>query len=80
MPMHLSTIIVTKAKSTLAVKTVGPEATKVDISLTELSVGDDQPSTEDGLSKDIEDSIGDDLAVDTDTTGAISEAPNTGCS
>ena len=80
MMMHLSTVVVTETESTLAVQAVGPEATKVDVGLAELSVGDDQPSTEDGLSKDIEDSIGDDLAVDTDTTGAISEAPNTGCS
>jgi hypothetical protein len=77
MVMHLSTVIVTKAESTLTVETVGPEAAKVNISLTELSVGDDQPGTEDGLSKNIENGVGDDLAVNTDTAGAISEAPDT---
>lgn len=80
MRMRLSTVIVAKAKSTFAVKTISPEATKVDISLTKLSVGDDQPSTEDRLSEDIEDSVGNDLTVDTDTASAISEAPDTRCS
>ena len=79
MRIHLSTVVIAKAKSTLAVKTVGPEATKVDISLTELSMGDNQPSTEDGLSEHIEDGVGNNLAIDTDTASAISEAPNTEC-
>lgn len=74
--MHLGTVIITETESTLAVKAVGPEATEVNIGLTELSVGDDQPSTEDGLSKNIEDSVGDDLAVDTNTAGTVSEAPD----
>jgi hypothetical protein len=75
--MHLSTVIVTKAEGALTVKAVSPEAAEVDISLTELSVGDDQPSTEDGLSKDIEDGVGNDLAINTNTTGTVSKAPNT---
>jgi hypothetical protein len=77
--MHLSTVIVTDAESTLAVETVGPEATKVHIGLAELGVSDDQPSTEDGLSKNIKDSVGNDLAIDTDLAGTVSEAPNTVC-
>ena len=77
--MHLSTVIVTDAESALAVETVGPEATKVDISLTELGVSDDQPSTEDGLSKNIKDGIGNDLAIDTNLAGTVSEAPDTEC-
>lgn len=74
--MHLSTVVVTEAESTLTVETVSPEATKVDISLTELGVSDDQPGAEDGLSKDIKDGVGDDLAIDTDATGTVSETPN----
>lgn len=75
--MHLSTVIVTKTKSALTVEAVRPEATEVNISLAKLSVGDDQPSSEDGLSKNIEDGIGDNLAVNTDAAGTISEAPDT---
>lgn len=78
MQSHLSTIIVTKAERALTVKTVSPEATEIDIGLAELSVSDDQPSTEDGLSKHIKDGVGDDLAVDTNLTGTISEAPDAG--
>ena len=77
--MHLSTVIVTDAESALTVETVGPEATKVDISLAELGVSDDQPGTEDGLSKNIKDGIGNDLAIDTNLAGTVSEAPDTEC-
>ena len=77
--MHLSTVIVTDAESALTVETVGPEATKVDISLAELGVSDDQPGTEDGLSKNIKDGVGNNLAIDTNLTGTVSEAPNTRC-
>ena len=75
--MHLSSVIVTDAESALTVETVGPEATKVDISLAELGVSDDQPGTEDGLSKNIEDGVGDDLAVNTNAASTISETPDT---
>lgn len=77
--MRLSTVIVTETESTLTVKAVGPEAAEVNIGLAELSVGDDQPSTEDGLSKNIEDGVGDDLAINANTAGTVSEAPDTGC-
>lgn len=75
--MHLSTVIVTKTEGALTVKAIGPEAAEVNIGLTELSVGDDQPSTEDGLSKDVEDGVGDDLAINTNTAGTVSKAPDT---
>lgn len=75
--MHLSTVIITKTESALAVQTVGPETTKVNIGFAKLSVGDDQPSSEDGLSKDVKNSVGNDLAINTNLTGAISEAPDT---
>jgi hypothetical protein len=79
MLIHLSTVIVTETESTLTVQAVGPETAKVDLGLAELSVGDDQPSTEDGLSKNIEDSVSDDLAIDTNTAGTVGEAPDTRC-
>lgn len=78
MSMHLSTVIVAEAESALTVETVSPEATEVNIGLAELGVSDEQPSTEDRLSKNIKDGVGDDLAVDTDTTGTVSKAPNNG--
>ena len=74
--MHLSSVIVTDAESALTVETVGPEATKVDISLAELGVSDDQPRTEDGLSKDIKDSVGNDLLVNGHLAGTVGDAPN----
>lgn len=75
--MHLSTVIVTKTKSALTVEAVGPEAAKVNISLAELSVSDDQPSTKHGLSKNVKDGISDDFAVNTDAAGTVSETPDT---
>lgn len=75
--MHLSTVIVTKTESTLTVETIGPEATEINVGLAELSVGDDQPSTEDGLSKNIKDGVGHDLAINTNTAGTVGEAPDT---
>jgi hypothetical protein len=74
--MHLSTVIVAETESTLAVEAVGPEAAEVNIGLAELSVSDDQPSTEDWLSKNIEDGVGNDLAINTNATGTVSEAPD----
>lgn len=76
--MRLSTVIVTKAESALTVEAVGPEATEINIGLTELGVGDDQPSTEDGLSKNIEDGVSNNLAINTNAAGTISEAPDAG--
>lgn len=78
MTMHLGTVIVTQAESALAVETVCPEATEVNVSLTELSVGDDQPRAEDGLSKHIKDGVGHNLTINTNLAGAVSEAPNNG--
>ena len=40
-------------------------------------MSDDQPGTEDGLGKNVEDGVGDDLAVNTNTAGTVSEAPDT---
>jgi hypothetical protein len=40
-------------------------------------MGDQEPSTKDRLSKDIEDGVGNDLAIDANTASTISEAPDT---
>lgn len=75
---HLRTIIVLDADAALAAEALAPEAGDVDVGLRDAGVGDEQPQAEDGLGEDVEDGVGDDLAVDTDGAGAVSKAPDTG--
>jgi hypothetical protein len=56
---------------------VGPEATELNLALAKLGVGEQQPGAEDGLSKNVKNGVGDDLAVNTNTAGAVGEAPDT---
>jgi hypothetical protein len=74
----LRTIVLTKADGTLTAETVGPEAVELDIALTHLGVGDEQPGTEDTLGENIQDGIGNDLAINTNLAGAIGKTPDTG--
>ena len=39
-------------------------------------MGEEEPEAEDRLGKDVKDSIGNDLGIETDETGAISNAPD----
>jgi len=39
-------------------------------------VCDQEPGTEDGLGEDVQNSVGDDLAVDREVAGAISNTPD----
>lgn len=74
---HLCTLVIlTNADSTLAADTVGPEATKLDLSLGHALVGEEQPSTEDGLGEQIEDGVGNDLLVNSHLAGAICNTPD----
>jgi len=76
---HLSTlVIVTNADSALAGETLAPEATELDLSLRDALVGEQKPCTEDRLGKDIKDGVGDDLLIDTDLAGAVSNTPDAG--
>jgi hypothetical protein len=75
--VHLRTILLTDADSTLAVETVGPEAVELNIALAQVGVDNQEPGTEDTLGKDIEHSIGDDLSVDADLASTIGDTPNT---
>jgi hypothetical protein len=77
--IRLRAIILTKADSTLGVETVGPETSQLNIRLTHLSVGDQEPGTEDTLGKNIENGVGDDLAVDTNDASTVSKTPNAIC-
>jgi hypothetical protein len=72
-----STVLVTETESTLTVQTVGPEATNLNLGLAKLGVGEQQPGTEDGLSKNVKNGVGNDLAVDTNVAGTVSKAPDT---
>jgi hypothetical protein len=73
----LRAIVLAEADSTLTVEAVGPEAGKLDIRLTHLGVGDQEPGTEDTLGKDIQDSVSDDLAVNTNDAGTVGKTPDT---
>ena len=74
---RLSTVVVVKAEGTLTVQTVGPEATDLNLALAKLSVGEQQPGAEDGLGQDVEDGVGNDLAINTNTAGAVGKSPDT---
>jgi hypothetical protein len=75
--MHLSTLIIlTNTDSTLAANTVGPEATKLNLSLGHALVGEEQPSTEDRLGEQVENGVGNDLLVNGHLAGAIGNTPN----
>jgi len=73
---HLSTLVVIKTDGTLTTKTLGPPSIKFNVGLWHAAVGEEEPSTEDWLGEDVKDSIGNDLSVNIDVTGAISDTPN----
>jgi hypothetical protein len=75
----LRAIVLTKTDGTLAVEAVGPEAGKLDIALTHLGMSDQEPGTEDTLSEDIQDSVSNDLAVNTNDASTVGKTPNTSC-
>ena len=76
--MRLRTLVIlTNTDGTLAADTVGPEATKLNLSLGHALVGEEQPSTEDRLGEQVEDSVGNDLLVNGHLAGAIGNTPNT---
>lgn len=75
--MHLSTIVLTNADSTLAAETVGPEAVELSIALAQVGVDNEEPGTEDSLGKDIENCVGNNLSVNTDLAGAVGNTPDT---
>lgn len=76
--MRLCTLVIlTNTDGTLAADTVGPEATKLNLSLRHALVSEEQPGTEDGLGEKVEDGVGNDLLVDRHLAGAIGNTPNT---
>jgi hypothetical protein len=75
--VHLSTIVLTNTDSTLAAEAVGPEAVKLNIALAHVGVGNKEPGAEDGLSEDIENSVGDDLSIDASLARTVGNTPDT---
>ena len=73
----LRTIIFTDADGAVTVETVSPETSKLNLAFGHVSVLNEKPGTEDTLGKDIQDSIGNDLAIDTDFTRSICQTPDT---
>jgi hypothetical protein len=75
----LRAIVLTDADGSLRVQAVGPEAVELNVALGHLGVGDQEPGTEDTLGKDVKDSVGDNLAVNTNDAGTISQTPDAVC-
>jgi hypothetical protein len=73
----LRAVVLAEADGTVTVETVGPEASKLDVTLTQLGVSDQEPGTEDTLGENVQDSISNDLAVNTDLAGTVGKTPNT---
>ena len=71
-----SIIVIANADSTLAVEAMGPETSDIDVSLGDGGVCEQQPGTKDGLGEDVENGVGDDLDVDGDLAGTISDSPD----
>lgn len=70
-------VVVTDTDSALVGETVGPEAADVDVDLWGTAVGEEQPSTEDWLSEDVQNGVGDDLLIDVHLAATVGHTPNT---
>lgn len=73
----LSTVIVAKADRALASKAVSPEAAKFNVGLWDVGVGQEKPDTEDGLSQNVKNGVGNDLSVNGKVSGAVGNTPDT---
>lgn len=66
----------THTQGTLSGSTGSPETVNGGSRLGHLVVSGQQPETEDRLSKDVQNGIGNNLAVDTDDASAIGDTPD----
>jgi hypothetical protein len=55
---------------------MGPKATDINVDIGHLSMGNKEPCTKDWLGKDIKDSVGNDLLVNSGDAGSVSDAPD----
>jgi hypothetical protein len=69
-------IIIANTDAALRREAVSPEATEINVGLWHLGVGDEQPGPEDWLGEDVKDGIGNDLLVDIEDTGSVSDSPD----
>lgn len=69
-------VIITNADATLRRKTVGPESTEVNVGVSHLGMGDEEPCTEDWLGEDVKDSVGNDLLINRGDAGTVSNTPD----
>lgn len=65
---YLSTIIVTKTDGTLATQSIRPESTEVNVGLSDLGMGQEQPDAEDGLGEDVQNGVGDNLSINRESS------------
>lgn len=70
-------VVITDADSAFARDTVSPEAAELDVSLGHVHVCEKKPEAKDGLSEDIQDSVGDDFTIDVNVARPIRDTPNT---
>jgi hypothetical protein len=75
--MPLRAVIVRETDGTLATQAIGPKASEVNVGIGHLRVGEEEPDAENGLGKDIKNSVGDDLTIDGQYTGSVSDTPDT---
>jgi hypothetical protein len=69
-------IIVTNTEAALGADTVSPEATKINASLWELSMSEEEPEAENWLSKNIKDGISHDLLIDAEEARSVGDSPD----
>lgn len=76
--IHISrSVVITEAKNALTAQSIGPETADFDVSLGDPSMGDEKPDAKDGLGKNVQNCICDDLPIDGKVTSTISKAPDT---
>ena len=70
-------VIVTNADTALTTKTLGPEATNINVGLGHAGMGNEEPCTKDDLGENIEDGVGNNFAINADPAGTVGNSPDT---
>lgn len=74
----LRAVVLTETYRSVPVEAVGPESAKLNIALAQVSVGNQEPGTKDTLGQDVEDGVGNNLAVNANPASTIGKTPDTG--
>jgi hypothetical protein len=72
----LRTIVLAEPYSSFPVEAVGPESGKLNIALTQVGVGNQEPGTKDTLGQDVEDGVGNNLAVNANPASTVGKTPD----